>query len=135
MTCQSDALMIRSNFISGLLLFVMLALNGITIYSINKRYVNYLNETLLSQSQLCGEYMETTLLQFSSDINQELIMYEYSEIFGDPEKFEKATQSLRMFYTRYRNLITKISVYDNKKNFYALYLETKDNFGKEDIYV
>jgi len=135
MTCQSDGLMIRSNFISGLLLFVMLALNGITIYSINKRYVNYLNETLLSQSQLCGEYMETTLLQFSSDINQELIMYEYSEIFEDPKKFEKATQSLRMFYTRYRNLITKISVYDNKKNFYALYLEAEDNFSKLDRFV
>ena len=127
--------MFRNNFISGVLLFVMLALNGITIFSINKRYVNYLNETLLSQSQLCGEYMETTLLQFSSDINQELVMHTYSEIFGDPEKFEEATQSLRMFYTRYRNLITKISVYDNKRNFYALYLETEDNFSKLDRFV
>ena len=83
----------RNNFISGLLLFVMLALNGITIYSINKRYINYLTETLLSQSQRCGEYMETTLLQFSSDINQELNIYAYSEIFGDPEKFKKAEPS------------------------------------------
>ncbi|MCK4751724.1 MAG: hypothetical protein KAT15_31930, partial [Bacteroidales bacterium] len=104
--------MIRSNFISGLILFIILALNGITIFSINKRYVNFLNETLLSQSQLCGEHMETTLLQFSSDINQELNMHEYPEIFGDPESFSVATQSLRLFYPKYRDLITKISVYD-----------------------
>jgi signal transduction histidine kinase/CheY-like chemotaxis protein len=127
--------MTRSNVISGLILFIILALNGITIYSINKRYVNFLNETLLQQSQLCGEYMENTLLQFSSDINQELNMHKYSEIFGDPAMFREATQSLRLFYTKYRDLITNISVYDNKKNFYALYLDTEDKFGKSDRFV
>ncbi|MCK4747512.1 MAG: PAS domain-containing protein [Bacteroidales bacterium] len=127
--------MIRSNIISGFILFVILALNGITIYSINKRYVNFLNQTLLKQSQLCGEYMETTLLQFSSDINHELDKFTYSEIFGDPAKFRVATQSLRLFYTKYRDLITTISVSDDKKNFYALYLDTEDKFGKTDHFV
>ncbi len=127
--------MIKSNFLSGLILFIILALNGITIYSINKRYLNFLNETLLSQSKLCGQYMETTLLQFSSDINHELNMHTYSEIFGEPAKFREATQSLRLFYTKYRDLITKISVYDNKKNFYALYLESEDSFSKSDRFV
>ncbi|MCK5136678.1 MAG: response regulator [Bacteroidales bacterium] len=127
--------MSRSNFISGLILFIMLALNGITIFNINKRNIIFLNETILSQSQRCGEYMETTLLQFSSDINYELNMYNYSEIFGDPAKFREATQSLRLFYTKYRDLITNISVYDNKKNFYALYLEAEDNFRKSDRFV
>ena len=114
---------------------MILALNGITIYSINKRYASFLNETLLSQSQRCGEYMETTLLQFSSDINHELNMYQDSEVFGKPEEFREATESLRLFYTKYRDLITKISVYDNKKNFYALYLESEDNFGTLDRFV
>jgi signal transduction histidine kinase/CheY-like chemotaxis protein len=127
--------MIRSNFISGLILFVILALNGLTIFSVNKRYVNFLNESLLQQSELCGEFMENTLLQFSSDINQELNEYTYSEIFGDPEKFRVATQSLRLFYTKYRDLITRISVYDNKKNYYALYLESQDTYGKSDTFV
>ncbi|MFH0759350.1 MAG: response regulator [Bacteroidota bacterium] len=127
--------MIRSNIISGFILFILLALNGITIVSLNNRYVDFLNSTLLKQSQLCGEYMETTLLQFSSDINHELNMYKYSEIFGDPVKFREATQSLRLFYTKYRGLITNISVYDNKKDFYALYLDTEDKFGKTDRFV
>jgi signal transduction histidine kinase/CheY-like chemotaxis protein len=127
--------MIRNNIISGFILFIILAFNGITIYTINKRYVNFLNETLLKQSQLCGEYMENTLLQFSSDINHELNMYKYSEIFGDPERFRVATQSLRLFYTKYRELITNISVYDNRKNFYALYLDTEDKFGRTDRFV
>jgi hypothetical protein len=127
--------MIRSNFLSGLILFAILILNGLVIFSVNRRYVNYLNETLVSQSKLSGEHLETTLLQFSSDINQELNMYQYSEIFGDPGKFKNATQSLRLFYTKYRDLITKISVYDNQKNFYALYFSSDNNFGKADQFV
>ena len=79
--------MSKNNIISGLILFVILALNGITILSINKRFVNYVNDLLLSQSQLCGEYMETTLLQFSSDVNQELTelnTFSNTGIFNDP---------------------------------------------------
>ncbi len=127
--------MIKNNVISGLILFIILALNGLTIYNINKRYVDFLTETLLMQSQQCGEYMENTLLQFSSDINQELDRYTYSEIFGNPGKFREATQSLRLFYTKYRDLITNISVYDDKKNFYSLYLDTEDKFGKNDYFL
>ncbi len=127
--------MIRNNVISGLILFLILALNGLTIFNINKRYVSFLTETLLIQAQQCGEHMENTLLLFSSDINQELDKYTYSEIFGDPAKFREATQSLRMFYKNYRDLITNISVYDDKKNFYALYLDTEDKFGKRDHFL
>ena len=127
--------MIRNNVISGLVLFLILALNGLTIFNINKRYVNFLTETLLMQDQKCGEHMENTLLLFSSDINQELDKYTYSEIFGDPAKFREATLSLRLFYTKYRDLITNISVYDDQKNFYALYLDTEDKFGKRDYFL
>ncbi|MEN8202809.1 MAG: response regulator [Bacteroidota bacterium] len=127
--------MIRSNIISGLILLAILVLNGLTIISVHKRYSNYQKETLVSQSQLSGEHMETTLLQFSSDINQELRQYSDSEIFGDPAKFREATQSLRLFYTKYRDLITKISIYDNRKNFYALYFDADDDFGKADLFV
>ena len=130
--------MSRSNFLSGLILFTMLALNGITILSINKRFVDYVNDLLVTQSQLCGEHMETTLLQFSSDINQELRdlnTYSNTGIFEDPAKFRDANQSLRLFYTKYRDLITKISLYDDQKNFYALYLDTDDKFGKSNLFV
>ena len=125
----------RSSLISGFILFLILALNGIAMLSVNRRYVNFLNETLQQQSQLCGEYMENSLLQFSSDIAQELNEYNYSEIFGDPDKFRMATQSMRLFYTKYRDLITRIAVYDNQKNFYALYLESQNTFGKSDTFV
>ncbi len=127
--------MIKNNLITGVILAVVLALNVITIYRVNQRYIENLNQTLLSQSVSCGENMETTLLQFSSDINHELNMYNYAEIFNDPAKFKEATGSLRLFYTKYRDLISRITVYDNQKNLYALYLDTEDKFGRADHFV
>ena len=130
--------MSKNNLISGLILLVMLALNGITILSMNNRFVNYVNDLLVAQSRLCGEHMETTLLQFSSDINKELKelnTYSDTGIFEDPAQFRNATQSLRLFYTKYRELITKITLFDDQKNFYALYLDTDDDFGKSDRFV
>jgi signal transduction histidine kinase/CheY-like chemotaxis protein len=123
--------MIRNNIIAGFILFLVLALNGITLIQVNQRYIKYLNQTLLSQSRLCGDQMESTLQQFSSDINRELMNMYDSEIFSDPVKFQQATRSLRLFYTKYRELITRISIYDNQKNLYALYLDTEGNDGKD----
>jgi len=127
--------MIKSNIIAGSILFLILALNLVTMFTINKRYEQLMNSTLQSQTELCGEYMETTLMQFSSDIIRELNNYKDSEIFFNPDQFRVAMQSMRLFYTKYRSLITNISVYDNQKNFYALYLDTEDNFGKNDRFV
>ena len=112
--------MVRNNIIAGLILFVVLAMNGTIIFRINQRYTDSLNQALLSQSQSCGEHMEMTLLQLSRDINRELQEYN-SELFENPVKFREASRNLRLFYTRYRDVINKISIYDNHKNFYALY--------------
>ncbi len=126
--------MIRRNVIAGTILLLVLVLNGLILLRVSQRYSEYLNQTLVSQSQLCGELIESTLLQFSSDISRELSMYN-TEIFGDPAKFQEATRSLRLFYTKYRDLINKISVYDNRRNYYALYLNADDSFGKKDEFV
>ncbi len=126
--------MLRNNIIAGVVLFVVMALNGITLLRVNQRYTEYLNQTLFSQSQRCGEYMETTLNQFSSDISKELSMFD-SEIFYDPAKFHEASHSLRLFYTKYRDLINRIEIYDNHKNYYALFLESTDKFAKLDTFV
>lgn len=79
--------------------------------------------------------MESTLMEFDSDVNSELSRFEYADIFDNPDQFNIAAQSLRLFYTKYRNLITGISLYDNKKNFYGLFLETEDKFGTPDKFV
>jgi signal transduction histidine kinase/DNA-binding response OmpR family regulator len=128
--------MFRNNVIAAAILILVLVLNGFTLLRVSQHYSEYLNQTLLSQSQLCGEHMENTLLQLTSDMNKELNMYNTNtEIFSDPAKFRQATRSLRLFYTKYRDLITKISIYDNHKNYYALYLDSDDKFGKVDTFV
>jgi signal transduction histidine kinase/CheY-like chemotaxis protein len=118
--------MIRNNIIAGTILLALLAMNGFSILRVNQRYSEYLNQTLLSQSRLCGEHMETKFDEFFVELFEELQMYD-SEIFTNPEKFQEASQSQRLFFTRYRNMIRKISVFDNQKNFYALYSDHEND--------
>lgn len=126
--------MIRNNIIAGFILFVLLALNGITIFNVNQRYTEYVHGMLLAKSQRYGKHMETTLQQFSSDASQELLKFD-TEIFSDPDKFREATNSLRLFHIKYQDLVPKISIYDNHKNYYALILEPNDKFRKDEIFV
>ena len=126
--------MIRNSIIAGFILFVVLALNGITILRVNQRFIDYLNQSLYSQANLCGEHMEKTLLQLTSDINMELAKSD-SVIFSNPAKFQESTQSFNILFTKYRDLISQISVYDNNRNFYAIYHESSDNFSKQDEFV
>jgi len=126
--------MIRNNIIAGVILLVVLVLNGLAILRVNQRYSEYRYQSLLSQSRLCGEHMESTLSQFSSDINQEMQHLYNTNIFHDPGKFQEVNRSLRLFFTKYRHLVTQISIYDNQKNYYGLYLETEDISGEVDAF-
>lgn len=126
--------MIRNNIIAGTVLLVVLVLNGLAILRLNQRYTEYLNQTLLSQSRLCGEYMETSLQQLSGDINREMQIFN-SEIFYEPVRFQEASQNLQIFFTKYKDLINKVSVFDNQKNYYALYLESDDSTEGEAVFV
>lgn len=124
--------MLRSNLISISTLLLILVLNILTIFSVNQRYTDFLGETLVSQTELCGEQMETILNQFTSDINLELSSCNYSAIFQSPETIEDSLDGMRHFYIKYRDLITKVSIFDDQKNFYALYLDSKKDFGTKD---
>ncbi|MGW8317447.1 MAG: sensor histidine kinase, partial [Bacteroidales bacterium] len=52
-----------------------------------------------------------------------------SDLFSNPDRFAEVTNKFRNFYIKYQDLISKISIYDNQKNYYALFLESEDYIG------
>lgn len=77
---------------------------------------------------LCGNYMETELESFESDLNKLLFEYQFSSIFKDKEELEDSKQSLQVFYSKYRDLITNVFIFDNNKNYFGLYINDRDQF-------
>ena len=118
----------KESIIALTFLLFLLLLNVFSFLNINNRFVGFLNSTLESQTNLCGEYMEKKLTAFESDLNKLLFEYEFGRIFKDPEVMEKSNRSLQVFYARYEELISNISIYDNKKNYFGLYINESDRF-------
>jgi len=72
--------------------------------------------------------MESQLIQFENDLNKLLFEYDFRMIFRDNEELEISNQNLQIFYSKYRDLVSNILIYDNNKNYYGLYLNDKDRF-------
>jgi PAS domain S-box-containing protein len=83
---------------------------------------------LEEQVYLAGTYMENTINQFESDLNRLLYDYQFATFFRDQEELRRSNQSLKVFYSHYRDLVTNILVYDNNKNYYGLYINDRDQF-------
>ncbi len=125
--------MAKNKIISIAVFASIVIMNVVSISYLYRKYRTLFEDTLTNKVEVCGEKMETILLQFTSDINQELNKYQY--LFEDESGFNEAALSLQMFYIKYRNLITRISIYDNEKNYYAIYLDSDDSFGLSDHFV
>lgn len=113
---------------ASVLLAALLLLNVFSFFNVNRRFISFLNSSLEQQTTLCGYYMEDHLNNFESDLNKLLFTYNFSEIFNNRDELLKSEQSLQVFYAKYRDLIKNVFIFDNKKNYYGLYINDDDQF-------
>ncbi len=118
----------RVSIIAVVFLVILLSMNIFSFLNINNRFVNFLNSSLQQQTNLCGNYMEKTLVEFESDLNRLLFEYHFSAIFNDREELEESNRSLQIFYSKYRSLITNIFIFDNERNYFGLYINENEEF-------
>jgi signal transduction histidine kinase/DNA-binding response OmpR family regulator len=102
-------------------------LNVFSFLNINQRFISFLNSSLEQQTTLCGEYMENQLTGFQNDIGKLLYDYNFSNVFKNPSELDRIKQNIQVFYSKYRDLVTNIFVFDNKKNYFGLYINELDN--------
>lgn len=118
----------RANITAALFLGVILFLTIFSFLNINRRFISFLNSSLEQQATLCGNFMEAELSSFESDMNKLLFDYNFSAFFNDNAELEKSQQSLLFFYSKYRDLIKNVFIFDNKRNYYGLYINDQDEF-------
>ncbi len=99
-----------------------------SVFNINQRFISFLNSNMEQQIRICGSHMEKELQKFENDLNRLLFQYHFSEIFTDQEEFDRSQDSLKVIYLRYRDLISNVFIFDNKKNYFGLYINDADEF-------
>ncbi|MEX0983149.1 MAG: response regulator [Bacteroidales bacterium] len=118
----------KVNTFASICLVFLILLNVFSFININERFISFLNSSLEQQTRLCGQYMEEQLHGFQNDMNKLLYEYNFSNIFKDTEELEMSKQSLQVFYSKYRDLITNVFIFDNNKNYFGIYINEEDHF-------
>lgn len=94
--------------------------------------VEFQENFLLKQTQLCGYEIEQTGFGFSSDLNKILFSEDISRFFESEEIKSRTIQDIELFYEKYKYLITGIEVFDNKCNVFYDYKGSKGGFIRDE---
>jgi signal transduction histidine kinase/CheY-like chemotaxis protein len=114
-----------------IVLLSILTVVGINIFFYSKfrrSIVAYQKSLVSEQVKLCGSNIEKTIGNYENDLTRILFsnIQQIPEIFTNPKVFRKISGDLQGLYSKNRELITNISVYDNKDSYLGMYLKDND---------
>ncbi|NQU81924.1 MAG: response regulator [Bacteroidetes bacterium] len=123
----------RKIYLSVFGIIALLVVINLYYYSqIFNQQVEFQQNFLLKQTQLCGYEIEQTGFEFSSDLNKILFSEDISRFFENEEIKSRTIQDIELFYEKYKYLITGIEVYDNKYNVFYDYKGSKGGFIRDE---
>ena len=115
-------------FLISIVIIIILAVNIYYYFDIYDQQIDFQKGFLLKQTQICGYEIEQTEQEFRSDANKILFNSDMSKLFDDSEIQTKSINQLEIFYSKYQQLITQIFIYDNQKNVFSTFKDTKNQF-------
>jgi len=118
----------KSYYIILISVFVFIATNTIFYVNIYQRQATFQTELLAQQLRICGNTIDKRGMSFENEVNFILFSDDITQLFNDQSIKEIGSKNLELFYSKYADLINKITVYDSEKNVYGLILDNKNNF-------
>lgn len=118
----------RSFFIILISVFLFIGINTIFYISIFNQQLDFQTDLLSRQIHLCGTTIEQGGLSFENELNAIPFDDDFLNLFNDETIRDRGAENLQRLYTRYSELIDKITVFDNENNVYSLILDKRGNF-------
>lgn len=94
--------------------------------SLYNKQISYRSTLLDRQVQLIGLLVDSVNHSFTSDLNQIIYSDDILRFFSDQESRNKSVESLKLFFSKYSDLVSGIKFYDNDRNEFTL---KKDETG------
>jgi signal transduction histidine kinase/CheY-like chemotaxis protein len=101
---------------------VILLLNFIYYRSLYKKQITYIVELLDRQVQIVGLEVDSTNNDFGSDLTRISYYRDLTRFFDNssPEIKKDVKDQMKLFFSRYKEFVTQIRLYDNKLNEFTL---------------
>jgi len=111
-------------------LLIIIALNILLLYHFRNNQVQFHEDFLFHQTQLCGNYIENTISSYENELTR--IIFQNNQnlhlIFTDKKITSGILEELKKFYAKYRHLLSNIAIYDNTVNYLGIYIKDNDEF-------
>ena len=105
---------------------IIIAANIIYYKSLYNKQINYRITLLDRQVRSAGLSIDSTNNGFVSDLNQIIFTDDISRFFSDPVSRTRSVDRMKLFFSRYGDLVTGIKFYDTNRNEFSL---KKDETG------
>jgi signal transduction histidine kinase/CheY-like chemotaxis protein/uncharacterized protein YxeA len=103
---------------------IILLANYIYYKSLYNKQINYIVKLLDRQVQTVGLSVDSIDSRFSSDLNQIGYKEDLTTFFTNKENQQMATERMKLFFSKYNDIVTGIKYFDNNRNEFTL---KKDN--------
>jgi signal transduction histidine kinase/CheY-like chemotaxis protein len=104
---------------------IILAVNYFYYKNLYDKQISYIVNLLDKQVQTVGLTVDSVNSGFSSDLNQISFKEDLSKFFTDPELQSAAKERMKLFFSKYHEIVTGIKFYDNNRNEFTL--KSSDN--------
>ncbi|HSL87281.1 MAG TPA: hypothetical protein VK861_10140, partial [Bacteroidales bacterium] len=101
-------------------LIILLLINVIYNISLYRKQINYMTELLDRQTQLVGLSVDNVNNGFLSDLNQIIFSEDFSLFFEDKDIQHTTRERMKLFFSKYNDLVSGIKFYDNKRNEFTI---------------
>lgn len=118
----------RTFFIILISTFLFIGINTVFYITIFNQQLDFQTDLLARQTRLCGSTMEQGGMNFENDLNAIPFAEDFTYLFSNEEIRERGIENLQKLYTKYADLIDKITVLDNENNVYSLILDRRGSF-------
>ncbi len=114
---------------------ILLIVNFFYYQSLYKKQISYMVELLDKQAQIVGLSVDDINNGFLSDLNQIFFSEDLSRFFDNAESQFSVKERMKLFFSKYQDLVTGIKLYDNKRNEFTLKKDETNNDWLEQTFV
>ncbi|MCU0455354.1 MAG: response regulator [Bacteroidales bacterium] len=99
---------------------LILIANFIYYWNLYNKQITYITTLLDSQARIVGLAVDDVNNNFTSDLTKISNPAELSMFFDDPAIQTRVEENMKLFYSKYQDLITAVKLFDNRRNEYTL---------------
>jgi signal transduction histidine kinase/DNA-binding response OmpR family regulator len=116
--------------------FVIIIVANFFYYrSLYNKQIDYIVKLLDRQVQLAGLSVDNTNEGFVSDLDQIIFPDDISLFFSDQQYRARTIERMKLFFSKYEDLVTGIKFYDNNRNEFTLKKDETGNSWLEQTFV